>query len=103
LVQDDLDADQLHLGTLQEQCDALALQAARVGASVYANSDKVAQLAKEALEHAEKDPLEDLAVEMLAALQAAAKRLSELGDAEGARQIPIQVLEKRLKGLGVQR
>jgi len=101
LIPDEDAADVAHLATLQEQCDTLAVQAARVGASIYANSDKIAQIAREALEHAEQDPLEVLSLEMLKALRVAEKHLIDSGNFKAADELQLQAFEKRLQRLNI--
>jgi len=96
---------------LQEQCDELAKEAARLAASVYVNSDKVRELAhtltaseskgEDGAEVEFKDPLEEAARAMLALLKIAEEKLHAVGDQQTAKEIDYRKWELILSRLGV--
>jgi len=88
---------------LQEQCDELAREAARLAASVYSNSDKLKQL-NETIKPGEasfRDPLEEAARGMLGLLKVAEDRLRVLGDIQTADSLAHHKWELTLSKLGV--
>jgi len=101
LVSDDSEvAETIVATTLLQQCDELTLQAARLGASIYANNDRIANLLNGALAE-ERDPLEDIALELLGKLRWAEKTLDELEKKELAQQLNVAQLEHKLEALGI--
>lgn len=89
---------------IQEQCDELSKEAARLAATLYTNSDKVKALATlmKSDDTNYKDPVVEVAKSMLTALQVAEARLHVLGDEKTLADIGSNKWIKELKRLGVE-
>lgn len=84
---------------IQEQCDELSKEAARLAATIYANSDRVKTLSKNLSAAPEaKHPFADIAEAMLAAMQEGSDRLKVHGEGDILR-VKHWETELRIRGI----